>query len=39
MAYYKKGQTEKARAELEKALSLDANFDGAGEARKVLSEM
>ena len=39
MAYYKKGETGKARAELEKALSLDSNFAGAGEARKVLAEM
>jgi tetratricopeptide (TPR) repeat protein len=39
MAYYKKGDAKKARAELEKALSLNENFTGADEARKVLAEI
>jgi tetratricopeptide (TPR) repeat protein len=39
MAYHKKGDTEKARAELEKALRLNDNFSGADEARQVLAEM
>jgi tetratricopeptide (TPR) repeat protein len=39
MAYHKKGDNDKARIELKKALSLDANFDGADEARKVLAEI
>ena len=39
MAYYKKGDAKRARAELEKALSLNENFTGADEARKVLVEM
>ena len=37
MAFYKKGDNDSARAQLEKALSLNKNFDGAEEARKVLS--
>jgi tetratricopeptide (TPR) repeat protein len=39
LALWKTGKTEAARAELEKALSLDANFDGAEEARKVLEQL
>ena len=39
MAYYKKGDKERARTELEKALSLNQNFAGADEARKVLAEI
>ena len=39
MAFYKKGDRDKARSQLEKALSLNQNFDGAAEAKKVLSEM
>ena len=31
------GENEKARQELEKALSLDKSFDGADEAEKVLA--
>ncbi len=37
MAYYKNGDARKARVELEKALGLDENFDGAEEARQVLA--
>jgi tetratricopeptide (TPR) repeat protein len=39
MTYYKKGDLDNARAELERALSLDDQFDGADEARKVLAEL
>ncbi|MBU4186346.1 MAG: tetratricopeptide repeat protein, partial [Proteobacteria bacterium] len=38
-AYYKKGDKELARVELEKALSLDDDFDGSEEARKILGEV
>ncbi|MCJ7617490.1 MAG: tetratricopeptide repeat protein, partial [Desulfobacterales bacterium] len=38
-AYYKKGDKELARVELEKALSLDDSFDGSDEARKILGEV
>ena len=37
MAYYKNGDAHKARVELEKALGLDENFNGAEEARQVLA--
>ena len=37
MSYLKKGDTEKARQELEKALSLDSSFDGSDEAKKALA--
>jgi hypothetical protein len=37
MAYYKKGDKEKAKDALERALSLDSHFDGADEARGVLA--
>ena len=37
MTFYKKGDHDNARSQLEKALSLSQNFDGAEEARKVLS--
>jgi tetratricopeptide (TPR) repeat protein len=36
MAFYKKGDTGKAREHLEKALQLDRNFPGADEAKKVI---
>jgi Flp pilus assembly protein TadD len=39
MAYYKKGDLENARAELNKALKLNENFTGAEEARRVLAEI
>jgi Tfp pilus assembly protein PilF len=39
MAYYKKGDTDRAKAGLEKALNLDANFKHAAEAKKVLAEL
>jgi tetratricopeptide (TPR) repeat protein len=38
-ALFKKGDKDRARAYLEKALSLNADFDGAGDARRMLSEM
>jgi hypothetical protein len=37
MAFYKKGDHDNAKLQLEKALSLSQNFDGAEEAKKVLS--
>ena len=39
LAYAKKGETDKARAELERALRLGDKFDGAGEAKKALAEL
>jgi len=39
MAYYKKGENAKAKEQLEKALSLSNEFDGADEARKTLAEL
>ena len=39
MAYAGSGDKERARASLQKALSLDANFSGATEARQALSEL
>jgi len=39
LAYYQKGESDKARAELIRALDLSGSFDGAGEARKLLAEM
>jgi tetratricopeptide (TPR) repeat protein len=39
MAYYKTGDLEKARAELEKALQLDESFSGAAEARNILAKL
>jgi len=38
LAYYKKGDMDRGRAQLEKALSLNSNFKGANEARRILSE-
>jgi Flp pilus assembly protein TadD len=37
MSYLKKGDTEKARKELAKALSLDGSFEGSEEAKKALA--
>ncbi|MBW2246973.1 MAG: tetratricopeptide repeat protein [Deltaproteobacteria bacterium] len=37
LAYYKKGDKNPARAELEKALNLDQEFEGADDARQILS--
>ena len=37
MAYYKNGDAQKAGVELEKALGLDENSNGAAEARQVLA--
>ena len=39
LAYFKKGEHEQARTYLEKALSIDENFDGAQEAKKVLADL
>jgi tetratricopeptide (TPR) repeat protein len=39
LAYHKKGDRNSAGKELEKALSLDQKFEGADEARRVLSEL
>jgi tetratricopeptide (TPR) repeat protein len=39
LAYFKNNQPDKAREYLQKALSLDENFDGAEEAKKVLEEI
>ena len=39
MAYYKKGDKQGAKRELEKALSLDGKFEGAKEAKKILAEL
>jgi Tfp pilus assembly protein PilF len=39
MAYYKKGDLENARAELNKALKIDQSFNGADEARRILAEI
>ncbi|MDL2321324.1 tetratricopeptide repeat protein, partial [Desulfosarcina sp. OttesenSCG-928-B08] len=38
-ALFKKGDTEKAKSLLEKALKLSDQFDGADEAKKILSEI
>jgi tetratricopeptide (TPR) repeat protein len=37
MAYFKKGDPEQARTYLEKALNISSSFDGAQEAKQVLS--
>ncbi len=39
LALHKKGDMEGARASLERALNLNAKFDGADEARKLLEEI
>ena len=39
LAYHKKGEKEKAREALEKALSLDGSFEGAEDARRILNEL
>ena len=39
MAYYKKGETAKAKEQLNKALSLQSDFPGSDDARKVLAEL
>jgi Tfp pilus assembly protein PilF len=39
LAYYKNNQPDGAQEFLEKALELDANFKGAEDARKILSEL
>jgi Tfp pilus assembly protein PilF len=37
MTYLKKGETEKAKQELEKALELKDSFEGAQEAKEALA--
>ena len=39
LAYYKNGDTAKARAELERALKLKPDFEGAADAKKILESM
>ena len=39
MAYYKEGEKKQARQELENALNLDDKFDGAAEAKAILSKL
>jgi len=39
LAYHKKGESNKAKAELARALKLNPAFDGAEDARKVLAEL
>jgi len=39
LAYHKKGDEDRARTELKKALDLNQNFDGADEAREILSKL
>jgi len=39
MAYYKKGEKNSARIAIEKALGLNQEFDGADEAREILSNL
>jgi tetratricopeptide (TPR) repeat protein len=39
LAYHKKGKKDRAKVELKKALSLDQQFDGADEARQILSDL
>jgi tetratricopeptide (TPR) repeat protein len=39
IAYYKKGDTARAKEQLEKALSIEENFPGSDEARRILAEL
>jgi Tfp pilus assembly protein PilF len=39
MAYFKNGEKENAKRELKKALELDSKFQGAEEAKEVLSKV
>ncbi|MCP3677949.1 MAG: tetratricopeptide repeat protein, partial [Deltaproteobacteria bacterium] len=39
MAYYKKGDHELAKKELEASLRITDDYDGAGEAKKILVEL
>ena len=39
MAYVQSGDWDRAKVALSKALSLKADFDGAAEARKALSQI
>ena len=39
LAYYKLGESAKSKIQLEKALRLDANFEGAENARNILSKL
>lgn len=39
LAYNKKGEADRAKTELKRALELSGTFDGADQARKVLAEI
>jgi tetratricopeptide (TPR) repeat protein len=39
LAYYKEGNNKRAHQELERAINLDDQFDGAEEARSILSKL
>ena len=39
LAYHKNGDTAKARAELERALKLKPDFEGAADAKKILESI
>ena len=39
LAFYSKGDKDRAKTELQKALDLDQEFDKADEARKILSNL
>jgi hypothetical protein len=39
MVHYKLGNKEPAKQALDRALKLNAQFEGAGEARRVLTEL
>jgi Tfp pilus assembly protein PilF len=39
LTYYKKGDKDRAKTELKKALDLDQKFDKADEARQILSKL
>ena len=39
LTFHEKGDKDRARTELEKALSIDQNFDGADNAKQVLSKL
>ena len=39
MAYYKKGDSDRAREQLEKALNIQPDFPGSEQARQVLAEL
>jgi Flp pilus assembly protein TadD len=39
LAYHKKGELEQARTELTRALQLNSAFDGAGEAKRIITQI